>query len=76
MVLAFTLRSLTSTLLPVRTIGIPSQTRTRSPSKGVESAIGGEKAICKVKNAECPLRSKEKEEEEKTYGASWGRSCR
>lgn len=31
MVLALTLRSLTSTLLPQSTIGIPSQTRTRSP---------------------------------------------
>ena len=35
MVLAFTLRSLTSTLLPQRTIGTCSQTRTRSPSKGL-----------------------------------------
>lgn len=30
---AFTLRSLTSTLLPVRTIGMFSQTRTKSPKK-------------------------------------------
>lgn len=32
MVLALTLRSFTSTLLPQRTIGICSQTRTRSPT--------------------------------------------
>lgn len=32
MVLALTLRSLTSTLLPVSTIGTCSQTRTRSPA--------------------------------------------
>lgn len=31
MALAFTLRSLTSTLLPVRTMGMFSQTRTKSP---------------------------------------------
>ena len=31
MALALTLRSLTSTLLPVRTMGMFSQTRTRSP---------------------------------------------
>jgi hypothetical protein len=33
MVFAFTLRSLTSTLLPVRTIGMFSQTRTKSPGQ-------------------------------------------
>ena len=37
MVLAFTLRSFTSTLLPVRTIGIFSQTRTRSPVCGCQN---------------------------------------
>jgi hypothetical protein len=34
MVLALTLRSFTSTLLPVRTMGMFSQTRTRSPDIG------------------------------------------
>lgn len=33
MALALTLRSFTSTLLPVRTIGTFSQTRTRSPAR-------------------------------------------
>ena len=39
MVLALTLRSLTSTLLPQRTIGMFSQTRTRSPRHCQHKAV-------------------------------------
>ena len=39
-VLALTLRSLTSTLFPQRTMGIPSQTRVRSP-KGQNGSTRG-----------------------------------
>lgn len=38
MVLALTFRSFTSTLLPQRTMGMFSQTRTRSPIKGVRAS--------------------------------------
>jgi len=39
-VLALTLRSLTSTLFPQRTMGIPSQTRVRSPKRQNGSSAG------------------------------------